>query len=212
MISSPPHGRLLLVSLLGACTPTEADPPAASVDTAQDTSTAPAVSRYVALGDSYTAAPLIAGTSSTTTCCRPRSRLGGRADRRSRSGCERVSAAASGPARASPATRTWSPSGSVARFDVFGNLTGLCPRLRPDLDRQPAPADRLLHRHRHVLRDAGRIAWSRRGRDPEHPEARPEDSIVVVDYPRVVPSSGTCPRLLPLAAGDYRGRPPSARG
>jgi hypothetical protein len=28
--------------------------------------------------------------------------------------------------------------------------------------------------------------------------------MVVVDYPRIAPRSGTCPRLLPLATGDYR--------
>ena len=56
---------LLLVSLLGACTSTDADPRDPSVDAAQETP-APAVERYVALGDSYTAAPLIAGTARTT--------------------------------------------------------------------------------------------------------------------------------------------------
>jgi hypothetical protein len=31
----------------------------------------------------------------------------------------------------------------------------------------------------------------------------PAARIVVVDYPRVVPTTGTCPRRLPLAEGDY---------
>ncbi len=90
-------------------------------------------------------------------------------------------------------------------FDVFGNLTGLCPRLRPsDPTGNPCQQTYSSTGTDTLLRDAGRIkarvAGVIRGIRKRAPEAR----IVVVDYPRVVPTTGTCPQRLPLADGDYR--------
>ena len=50
MIARPSRtaAALLLVSLLGACTSTEADPSDTSVDAAQETPAPPAFERYVA--------------------------------------------------------------------------------------------------------------------------------------------------------------------
>ena len=228
MIARPSRtaAALLLVSLLGACTSTEADPSDTSVDAAQETPAPPAFERYVALGDSYTAAPLIAGTSSNDGCFRSGSNypslLAAELD-----GATLVDNSCSGATTANMTVRQPNAFGGkpwpaqfrgLTRdtdlvtlgiggndFDVFGNLTGLCPRLRPsDPTGNPCQQTYSSTGTDTLLRDAGRIearvAGVIRGIRKRAPEAR----IVVVDYPRVVPTTGTCPKRLPLADGDYR--------
>ena len=215
---------LLLVSLLGACTSTEADPRDPSVDAAQETP-APAVERYVALGDSYTAAPLIAGTSSNDGCFRSGSNypslLAAKLD-----GARLVDNSCSGATTANMTVRQpnafggrpWPPQfRGLTRgtdlvtlgiggndFDVFSNLTGLCPRLRPS-DPTGNPCQRAFSSTGTdtLLRDASRISARVAGVIRDIQKRAPAARIVVVDYPRVVPTTGTCPRRLPLADGDY---------
>ena len=228
MISRPfrTAAALLLVSLLGACTSTEADPPDASVDAAQETPAPAAVERYVALGDSYTAAPLIAGTELERRLLPLRQQLpvaAGRGARRrharrpqlqrrhhrehdgpSAEPVRRQALAAAVPGLTRDTDLVTLGIGGND-FDVFSNLTGLCPRLRPS-DPTGNPCQQVYSSSGTdtLLRDAGRIkarvAGVIRGIRKRAPEAR----IVVVDYPRVVPTTGTCPRRLPLADGDYR--------
>ena len=216
----------LLVGLLGACSGTTADPPDAAADRSVAARPEPAYARYVALGDSYTAAPLVAGKSSNDGCFRSSnnypSLVAAELD-----GTTFVDRSCSGATTANMTRRQPNPFGGSPRppqfrgltkntdlvtlgiggndFDLFSNLTGLCPRLRGNEPTgnpcQEAFGDSGTDT---LLRDAGgikaRVAATIRGIRQRAPRAR----VVVVDYPRIVPAAGSCPRLLPLADGDYR--------
>jgi hypothetical protein len=215
-----------LLGLLGACTSTTAEPPDAAVDGAVATPAAPAFERYVALGDSYTAAPLIAGKSSNDGCFRSSNNYpslvaaeldGTTFVDRSCSGATTVNmrrrqpnafGGAPWPAQFRGLTKdtdlvTLGIGGND--FDLFSNLTGLCPRLRgTDPSGNPCQRTYAAGGTDTLLRDArriqGRVAAVIRGVHRRAPDAR----IVVVDYPRISPTTGTCPRRLPLSDGDYR--------
>jgi lysophospholipase L1-like esterase len=182
------------------------------------------VRRYVALGDSYTAAPMIAGRLSDDGCFRssnnypallardlPDARLVDRscsaATTRDLTARQRTVFGARRPPQLAALTRgtdlvTVGIGGND--LDVFQRLVGTCTALRPS-DPAGDPCRRSFTRGGTdtMLRDAARVearvttvldAVRRRA-----PEAR----VVVVDYPVIVPRSGTCPRRLPMAAGDY---------
>ena len=216
---------LLLAGLLGACSSTTADAPDVIADRPTTAPEGPAFERYVALGDSYTAAPLIAGKSSNDGCFRSSNNYPSLVAAELE-GTTFVDVSCSGATTANMTRRQPNAFGGPPwpaqfrgltedtdlvtlgiggnDFDLFSNLTGLCPRLRGT-----APAGNPCQRSfastgtDTLLRDAGRIrarvAGVVRGIRRRSPEAR----IVVVDYPRIVPTTGSCPRLLPLAGGDY---------
>lgn len=90
-------------------------------------------------------------------------------------------------------------------FDVFADLTGVCPSLRAQ-DPTGAPCrehfalpgggDELLARIAKTRRQVTEVVRQIRERSPR---AR----ILVIGYPRIVPPTGYCPDRLPLADGDY---------
>ncbi len=209
--------------LLGACTSTTAG----QTDGVVDRAARPEVSiveRYVALGDSYTAAPLVAGKSSNDGCFRSSnnypSQLAAELEvatfvDRSCSGAvsadmTRRQQTAFGGSRP-PQFRALSADTDLVTvgiggndFGLFSNLTGRCPTLRAsDPAGSPCRDAFASGDGNDLTRDASRIrarvSRAIRGIQARSPEAR----IVVVDYPRIVPHRGTCPARLPLATGDY---------
>lgn len=181
--------------------------------------------RYVALGDSYTAAPLVPTTSIAGGCFR------------SDHNYPAVFAAAH-PAYSladvscSGATTTDflqpqnTPFGPVpAQLDavtpetglvslsiggndesVFGTLVTFCPTLRAS-DPTGAPCRRAmkLPGHRDALKAAVHRTRTRVLRMVRAVKTRaPHARIVVVGYPQIVPTTGTCTDILPLADRDYR--------
>jgi lysophospholipase L1-like esterase len=179
---------------------------------------------YVALGDSYTAAPLVPTLDVAGGCYRSTSNYpsliaeSGRVE-------ETVDRSCSGAQTADMTGTQQTDLGPVVpQFDalsrstdlvtvsiggndesVFGTLVGYCPTLRAtdptgDPCREAMNAggsDRLLDA---VDRTRQRIADVITGIHQRSPHAR----ILVVGYPQIAPRHGTCPDLLPLADGDYR--------
>jgi len=204
----------------GASTPapTPGTGSSGGVSTPPATST-PAVHRYVALGDSYTAAPLVPKTQLHDGCLRssgnypsrvaralPGSRLVdvscSGADTGSMTRPQRIGDARIPPQLGALSRRTDLVTLGIGGndLDVFGTLVGTCTRLR-STDPTGSPCrDQLGDRLRSDLpqvrdRVAGVVAAIR----ARAPHAR----VVVVGYPQIVPAHGSCPRRLPLAAGDY---------
>ena len=175
--------------------------------------------RYVALGDSFTAAPLVPTTDISNGCFRSDrnypSLLAASLDLRLRdvscSGAttgdlvrrQRTVREASVP----PQLRAVDPRADLVTLGIGGNDLGLfsslvrtCLDLRR-LDPQGAPCagsavGRRLLAAAPTIGDHVRLAVERVQR--RAPEAR----IVLVGYLRVAPSDGACPRLLPFARGD----------
>lgn len=179
------------------------------------------IARYVALGDSYSAGPLI-----------PTSLVAGGCFRSSNNYASVVARALAVPtfvdrtcsgAQTKDMTTSQLP-GVPAQFDaltpdtdlvtvgiggndssVFGTLVGFCPTLRAS-DPTGSPCRDALRSGGHDrLLDALRTTRSSveavvRQIHVLAPDAR----VVVVGYPQIVPRKGTCPTLLPLADGDYR--------
>lgn len=88
-------------------------------------------------------------------------------------------------------------------FNLFGNLLSTCARLR-SADPNGTPCTDQLVRDgvqpaRQVASIGRRLGESLREIAQRAPQAR----ILLVGYPRIAPREGSCPRLLPLARGDY---------
>ena len=200
------------------------DPPEAEAPTAAPWTDS--VQRYVALGDSYTAAPMIAGKMSDDGCFRSSNNypaLLAAADLPDATVVDRSCSAARTkdlPGRQQsvfgrvqrPQLAAVTPDTDLVTvgiggndLDLFERLVGTCARLRAS-DPTGDPCRRSFTRPDGtdtMLRDAarieGRVAGVLRAVNRKAPDAR----VVVVDYPVMVPKSGTCPRKLPLATGDY---------
>lgn len=172
------------------------------------------VRRYVALGDSFTAGPLIPFVDAAQTRCLRSSAnyptvLGRWLDAR-----RIVDMSCAG---ATTSDLRWQGSALTAGtdlvtvgmggndFDIFGTLAGRCvglaagdPRGSPCRDRfvNSTGTDTLLARANRVEQ---RLAAGLRG---VALAAGPDALVAVIGYPRIFPSTGTCPAL-PLARGDY---------
>ena len=217
-------GLLALTLVASGCTRGVADPGAAA-------STSPPVSAavtsdyplYVALGDSYTAAPLVPKTDTTNGCLRsdqnypslvaaamPGTQLVdvscSGADSTSMVGAQRTQTQTQ-PAQFDALTEdtdlvTVGIGGND--FNLFGTLLGQCV-VRNSAEpaeggcaaelgpRGQAKIDRQLKKITSYLTS---IVTGIRDRSPQA-------TVVVVGYPQIVPAAGTCPELLPLAAADY---------
>jgi lysophospholipase L1-like esterase len=221
---------LALGLVLSGCSGNEAvdaGTPAASAPTPSaevaDHSGDPKFARYVALGDSYTAAPLVPETDVTNGCLRSTNNypalvaheLTGTelvdvscsgADSASMIGVQQTGDQAQPPQFDALTRRTDLVTLGIGGndFNLFATLIGTCARLR-DSDPKGAPCrdqfaaggtDRLARELRQIRGHVGAVVAGIRDRAPK---AR----VVVVGYPQIVPARGTCPRLLPLATGDY---------
>lgn len=195
--------------------PTAPGPPVAAVDPG-------AYPTYVALGDSFTAAPLASKTRTTDGCLRSRHNYPAliaaalkrtHLEDRSCSGADTTSLIGVQQTLGGLAPAQFdalSENTSLVTigiggndFSIYGTLLGTCPSLR-HRDPTGAPCrkqltsrgtDRLLA---HVAELGPRMTAIIAGIRDRSPNAE----IVVVGYPNAIPAVGTCPDL-PLAEGDY---------
>jgi lysophospholipase L1-like esterase len=208
--------------VLAGCSGTD-EPVAAPARTTGSPAGAPtAYDQYVALGDSYTAAPLVPPTDTSTLCLRSRANYPSLVAQ-AMPGTVLTDVSCSG-ARTADVTRPQTGRGGSVppQLDalergtdlvtvglggndgrLFGGVLGRCLRVAPA---EPAgdPCRRAFDASDAGLLDATfaeierNIAGVVRSVRARSPHAR----ILVVGYPQIVPASGTCD-LLPLAAGDY---------
>jgi lysophospholipase L1-like esterase len=181
--------------------------------------------RYVALGDSYTAAPLVPSVIVANGCYRSThnyphvvanmlSATMGAIDfvDASCSGAQTKDMFASQLPGVPPQLDAVTPDTDLVTvsiggndFSVFGTLVGYCPTL-PVTKESDAPC-------RDAMRSDGQdkllaaIAQTEQRVDgviAAVKERAPGAQVVVVGYPQLLPRSGTCPALMPTGAGDYR--------
>ncbi|NIH84739.1 SGNH/GDSL hydrolase family protein [Amycolatopsis granulosa] len=89
-------------------------------------------------------------------------------------------------------------------YSVFGTIVGTCPGLR-DSDPAGNPCER------HFTVDGVDTIKARLPRTRANVTAvlgeihdrAPDADVLVIGYPRIAPPSGTCPAVLPFADGDY---------
>jgi hypothetical protein len=179
--------------------------------------------RYVALGDSYTAAPFVPKTQLSNGCLRSSSNYPALVAA-ALAGTRMVDVSCSGADTASmTAPQTIGGGDQPPQFDaltsgtdlvsvgiggndfhLFATMVFTCTKLRssdptgaPCRDRFTSDGvDQLAGELRTVSSHVAQVVAGIRQRAP-HAE------VVVVGYPQIIPAHGTCPRLLPLAAGDY---------
>ncbi|WP_164478045.1 SGNH/GDSL hydrolase family protein [Nocardioides pantholopis] len=171
---------------------------------------------YVALGDSYTAAPLISEPIDTVGCLRSAGNyparvaetLGAQLEDRSCTGADTSNL--TGPQRtltgSVPAQLDAVRAGtSLVTVGIGGNDFGLFSTLvgcleagaddgescqdRVDVDQVRTQLDEVTVRVGRVLEEVGRRA--------------PDAEVVVIGYPQIVPPDRTCPDRLPLAEDDH---------
>jgi lysophospholipase L1-like esterase len=179
------------------------------------------VTRYVALGDSYTAAPLVPTIIPANGCFRSTNNYPHVVARTlgvpdfvdaSCSGAQTKDMFSSQLPGVAPQLDAVTADTDLVTLgiggndsQVFGTLVGFCPTLAPS-DPTGAPCrdamrsggqDRLLaavaDTKQHILGVIDAIK-----------QRAPHARVVVVGYPELLPRQGTCPTLMPLATGDYR--------
>jgi lysophospholipase L1-like esterase len=218
--------RELLLLALGACLLTgcaggDDEPVAAPARTTGSPTAAPTqYDQYVALGDSYTAAPLVPPTDVSSVCLRSGVNYPALIAE-AMPGTELTDVSCSGAQTANVTTPQTGQRGSTVPPQIdavrrgtdlvtiglggndehlFAGVLGQCMELgRTDPAGAPcrdAFASRDLQET--FLRIHGNVAGVVRAVHKRAPDAR----VLVVGYPHIVPASGTCD-LLPLAAGDY---------
>jgi lysophospholipase L1-like esterase len=170
---------------------------------------APAVGpQYVALGDSFQAAPGVPETSGADGCFRSSHNYAQLVARRS--GLTVTDKTCSGattdgvlstqvPAITSEAELVTIGIGGND-FDLFTSLISSCLQLAqsdpdgsPCTDASSAEADETIDK---IAVNVGDVLDA-------IAEAAPDARVVVVGYPDLLPTSGSCPDRIPLAAGDY---------
>jgi lysophospholipase L1-like esterase len=178
------------------------------------------ITTYVALGDSYTAAPLVPVLDVAGGCYRSTNNypalvaraLGATLTDRSCSGAETKDMTTSqlpgvGPQLSALSPRTDLVTVSIGGndFSVFGTLVTYCPTLRAS-DPTGAPCRRAMREDGRdvLLADVARTSHRVDAVVRQIHRLAPHARVLVVGYPEIVPRHGTCPDLLPLADGDYR--------
>ena len=218
--------RLLVLSLflaaLTACSGDD-DPEAARARaTGSPAGAAPAYDRYVALGDSYTAAPLVPPTDTSSICLRSGANYPALVAE-AMPGTTLTDVSCSGATTRHTVSRQVGRTGTVPpQFDalkrgtdlvtiglggndgrLFGGVLGRCVQVA-QTDPAGDPCRRSFEAEDPDLLDTTfarierNLAEVVRGVRERSPGAR----ILVVGYPQIIPESGTCD-LLPLASGDY---------
>lgn len=213
---------------LGGCSSPATTPEAAPARTTGSPAAVPTrYDQYVALGDSYTAAPLVPPTDTTTICLRSAVNYPALVAE-AMSGTVLTDVSCSGASTRNTTEPQTGRTGSVppqldalqATTDLvtiglggnddrlFGGVLGRCVQVAAT-DPAGSPC-----RDSFASRGGGRLATTfaditehvaRVVRDVR--ERSPHARVLVVGYPQIIPASGTCD-LLPLATGDY----PFARG
>lgn len=185
---------------------------------------APRFQHYVALGDSYTAGPLIPlQRVDPVGCLRSTAnypallshRLGlltytdrscSGADTTNMTNSQSVTLGTNPPQFDGLAANTDLVSVGIGGndFGVFGNITSVCPTLRAS-----DPTGNPCQQHftvngvdtlrQQIAQTRVRVAAVIAGIHQRSPHA----TVLIVGYPRIAPPSGTCPDVLPFADGDY---------
>jgi hypothetical protein len=214
----------LMLALAAGCSASdEPEPrPAPARTTGAPTGAPTAYDEYVALGDSYTAAPLVPPTDVSTLCLRSEVNYPALLAS-AMPGTVLTDVSCSGASTDNMSIPQAGRGGSVPpQFDalsrrtdlvtiglggnddnLFATLLGRCTQLAgSDPTGSPCAvalaedgSDQLTRTLDNIRRNVADVVDGVRLRSPD---AR----IVVVGYPQIVPASGTCD-LLPLAAGDY---------
>jgi lysophospholipase L1-like esterase len=193
---------VLALAALGALTGCDEGPPGASVGNPSASSTATRVSdlaypTYVALGDSYTAAPGVPQTEQETGCLRSNGNYASLVANQLKSDFVDVSCTGASTVsligaqhraepRLPPQFAALSADTSLVTLGIGGNdlklfetMVGTCGQFG-------------------LSEVGGRVKAALKGIHDRSPQAR----VVLVGYPQPLPSKGTC-RILPLANGDY---------
>jgi lysophospholipase L1-like esterase len=212
-----------VLGLVAASTPTAEGGGSFEPSPASSHSGAPSFGSYVALGDSYTAGPLIPDVDAAAGCFRSTHNYPALLAAQlqislfvdvSCSGADTTNMTSPQttplgvvPAQLdalSPGTDLVTVSIGGNDFSVFGQLVTVCPAVRAE-DPDGAPCRRHFHTDSgDVLRED--LRQTRGLVDAvvtEIGSRSPEARIIVIGYPRLVPPHGTCPDILPFADGDF---------
>lgn len=220
-----PGVALAALALLAACT-SAGDPPAEGPAEGPVTgpveAAPPAYGRYVALGDSFTAAPLVPNTDLAEGCLRSDRNYPSLVAEALGVG-ELVDVSCSGArtrdlfrrqptvedTSVPPQLRPVRPDTDLVTlgiggndFDLFETLVGVCGRLGRRRPPGSPCADELGSRGRDLVAVAARIGDRVRSALEETRRRAPDATVVLVGYPRLVPDSGACADL-PFAPSDY---------
>lgn len=178
---------------------------------------------YVALGDSYTAAPFVPTTDTSNGCLRSDHNYpslvaaalpGTQLDDVSCSGATSTSMIGvqeidnqSEPAQFDALNKdtdlvTVGIGGND--FNLFGTLVGVCSQVSQN-DPQGNPCQTKLSSGGSdtLTKDLPKIAGHVKAIVTGIRDRAPNAKVIVVGYPQIIPAAGTCPKLLPLATGDY---------
>ena len=219
---------IVAVACLGVVAGCDDGPPGASVGNPSASSSATragdlAYPTYVALGDSYTAAPGVPQTEQETGCLRSNGNYASLVANRLKS--DFVDVSCSGASTVSligaqhsadhvypPQFAALSPDTSLVTIGIGGNdlklfetMVGTCGQFGlSDPDGSPCrdymkdagkKKDLLVEK---IDKIGGRVKAALKGIHDRAPQAR----VILVGYPQPVPPKGTC-RILPIAKGDY---------
>ena len=221
IVSALAPGVALALGLgLSGCTGSDEPVAAPARSTGSPTTAATEYDQYVALGDSYTAAPLVPPTDDSSICLRSGVNYPALVAR-AMPGTELTDVSCSGASTANvtspqigqrsgrvpPQIDALRPGTDLVTISLGGNddhlfsgVLGHCVQLASS-DPTGAPcraavgASSLDLTFEHIRANLVGVVDAARGRSPH---AR----ILLVGYPQIVPASGTCD-LLPLAEGDY---------
>ncbi|MGI8524471.1 MAG: SGNH/GDSL hydrolase family protein [Nocardioides sp.] len=178
------------------------------------------IGTYVALGDSYTAAPFVPTLQVAGGCYRSTNNypalvakaIGASLTDVSCSGAQTKDMTGSQLPGVGPQFDALSADTDLVTlsiggndFSVFGTLVGYCTTLRAS-DPTGAPcrdAERQGGRDM-LLADIAQTSDRVEAVIRQVQQLAPNAQVLVVGYPELAPRQGTCPALLPLADGDYR--------
>jgi lysophospholipase L1-like esterase len=218
--TSPLRG-LLATALLAAtaCASSSASaPPAADPSSSSQPSASAAPQRYVALGDSYSAAPFVPVTDVAGGCLRSSAnypslvaeKLGAEADDVTCSAARTPDLSRNQFPDVAPQIKAVTSDTDLVTIGIGGNdegvfarLIGECPRLRAD-DPTGAPCQARMSAGGgdELLTALGRTSRRIEALAEQVHQRAPEAEVLLVGYPHIVAASDTCPEL-PLAKGDY---------
>lgn len=211
------------VAMLTSCSSPGADDPGGVRTKVQDVASPPGgVERYAALGDSFTAGPLIPTTDLASGCFRSDHNYPALvAERLDVSQVRDVSCSGADTtdltdrqqtvrgASVPPQLRAVTPVTDLVTlgiggndFGLFGTLVSTCAQVGQQDSTGSPCADTLRARGVDLVGEAREISGRVEDAVREVRQRAPRATVVLVGYLRLVPSSGRC-RGLPFARGDY---------
>jgi len=215
---------VLAMAVLSSCTgqPVSGGPEPAPPSVSR--SAAPTYSRYVALGDSFTAAPYVPTTDLAKGCLRSNGNYPSLvADRLDVTELVDVSCAAATTRDLRRPQRTYrtttvppqldalTPDTDLVTlgiggndFELFGTLLRTCTTQRSAVPESSPCTDVFARRGLGLQARLDRIGGRVERALTEILRRAPQARVALVGYPRFAPTTGTCPLRFPLAESDYR--------